>query len=175
MLLYIMGTEDCDSLVCVPVQTLLTTTTLSCVTRGRTGREDDDDRWVDGWIEKRTRQTTSHTFSSTPALSPRTGPGPSCTGARCPVQEGHRGSGLSALSRSTKELHRARARHDQYASLPRLHKQLRTFRDGQGRTPLIPQDIQADRPVRVDIRVVDLRCEADLGRLEGVVGRERDR
>lgn len=50
----------------------------------------------------------------------------------------------------------------------------RTFRDGQSRTPLIPQDVQADRSICVDVRVIDLGRERDLGRLEGVVGRERD-
>ena len=50
----------------------------------------------------------------------------------------------------------------------------RTLRDGQRWRPLVPQDVEADRAVRVDIRVVDLGREADLGRLEGVVGRERD-
>lgn len=50
----------------------------------------------------------------------------------------------------------------------------RTFRNRQRRAPLIPQDVQTDRPVRVDVRVVDLRREANLGRLEGVVGWEGD-
>ena len=48
----------------------------------------------------------------------------------------------------------------------------RTFRDGQRWTPLVPQDIQTDRTVGVDIGVVDLGREADLWRLEGVIGRE---
>ena len=51
---------------------------------------------------------------------------------------------------------------------------VRTFRDRQCWTPLIPEDIQTDRPVRVDVRVIDLGREADLGRLEGVVGGEGD-
>ena len=51
----------------------------------------------------------------------------------------------------------------------------RTFRDGQRWTPLVPQDIQTDRTVGVDIGVIDLGREADLGRLEGVVGGESDR
>ena len=51
---------------------------------------------------------------------------------------------------------------------------VRTFRDRQCWTPLIPEDIQTDRPVRVDVRVVDLGREADLGGLEGVVGGESD-
>ena len=51
---------------------------------------------------------------------------------------------------------------------------VRTFRDRQCWTPLVPEDIQTDRPVRVDVRVVDLGREADLGGLEGVVGGESD-
>ena len=49
---------------------------------------------------------------------------------------------------------------------------MRTFRNRQRRAPLIPQDVQTDRPVRIDVRVVNLRREADLGRLERVIGRE---
>ena len=50
--------------------------------------------------------------------------------------------------------------------------QLHTFRDRQCWTPLLPQDVKTDRPVRVDVRVVDLGREADLWRLEGVIGGE---
>ena len=51
----------------------------------------------------------------------------------------------------------------------------RTFGNRQSRTPLIPQDVQTDGTVGVDVRVVDLGREGDLGGLEGVVGREGDR
>ena len=44
----------------------------------------------------------------------------------------------------------------------------------QRRRPLVSQNVEADAPVRVDIRVVDLGLEGHLGRLEGVVGREGD-
>lgn len=44
-----------------------------------------------------------------------------------------------------------------------------TLADGQSRTPLIPQNVQTDRPVRVDVRVVDSSGKADFGGLEGVV------
>lgn len=44
-----------------------------------------------------------------------------------------------------------------------------TLADGQSRTPLIPQNVQTDRPVRVDVRVVDSGGKADFGGLEGVV------
>jgi hypothetical protein len=50
----------------------------------------------------------------------------------------------------------------------------RTFGDGQGGTPLITQNVQADAAVRVDVGVVDTSCEVDLGRLEWVVGWEVD-
>ena len=47
-----------------------------------------------------------------------------------------------------------------------------TLRNGQGRTPLVSQDVQTDATVGVDVRVVDLGREADLWRFEGVVGGE---
>lgn len=49
-----------------------------------------------------------------------------------------------------------------------------TFRDGQRWRPLIPQNVQANRAVRVDVRMVDLRGKADLRRLERVIRREGD-
>lgn len=49
-----------------------------------------------------------------------------------------------------------------------------TLRNGQRRTPLVSEDIQADASVRVDVRVVDASREVDLGGLEGVVCREMD-
>jgi hypothetical protein len=39
---------------------------------------------------------------------------------------------------------------------------------------LIPQDIQTDAAVRVDVGVIDASGEVDLGGLEGVVGGEVD-
>lgn len=48
----------------------------------------------------------------------------------------------------------------------------RTLRDGQCRAPLVPEDIQTDAAVGVDVGVVDAGGEVDLGRLEWVVGRE---
>jgi hypothetical protein len=50
-----------------------------------------------------------------------------------------------------------------------------TFRNGQCRRPLISQNVQTDRAVGIDVWVVDLGREADLGWFEGVVGREGDR
>jgi hypothetical protein len=50
----------------------------------------------------------------------------------------------------------------------------RTFRDGQGRGPLIPQNVETDGTVGIDVGVVYLRREADLGRFERIVGRESD-
>ena len=49
-----------------------------------------------------------------------------------------------------------------------------TFRDGQRWAPLIPQDVETDRSVRVDVRMIDLRRERDLGWLERIVGGEGD-
>ena len=49
-----------------------------------------------------------------------------------------------------------------------------TFGDGQGRAPLVSQDIQADAAVGIDVWVVDTCCKVYLGRLERVVGWEVD-
>ena len=46
--------------------------------------------------------------------------------------------------------------------------------DGEGGTPLVLEDVEADAAVRVDVAVVDAGGEVDLGRLEGVVGGEVD-
>jgi len=48
------------------------------------------------------------------------------------------------------------------------------LRDGQGRAPLISQNVEADASIRVDVRVIDARGEVDLGWLKGVVCREVD-
>ena len=39
---------------------------------------------------------------------------------------------------------------------------------------MVPQDIKTDGTVGVDIGVIDLGREADLGRLEGIIDWERD-
>lgn len=39
---------------------------------------------------------------------------------------------------------------------------------------MVSQDVETDGAVRVDVRMVDLGGEADLGRLEGVVGGKGD-
>ena len=62
----------------------------------------------------------------------------------------------------------------------RLHRcqidsSTRTFRNGQGGGPLIPQNVETDRTVGVDVGVVYLGREADLGRFERVVGWKSDR
>jgi hypothetical protein len=49
-----------------------------------------------------------------------------------------------------------------------------TFRDGQRWRPLIPQDVQTNGAIGIDVGVVDLGREADFGWLEGVIGRETD-
>lgn len=48
------------------------------------------------------------------------------------------------------------------------------FANGQGRAPLVTQNVQADAAIRVDVGVVDTGGEVDLGRLEGVVCGEVD-
>lgn len=47
-----------------------------------------------------------------------------------------------------------------------------TLGDCESRAPLVPQDVQTDAAVRVDVRMVDTGGEVDLWGLEGVVGRE---
>lgn len=49
-----------------------------------------------------------------------------------------------------------------------------TFADGQSWAPLITENVETDAAVGVDVGVVDAGGEVDLGRLEGVVGREVD-
>jgi hypothetical protein len=44
--------------------------------------------------------------------------------------------------------------------------------DCESRAPLVPQDVQTDAAVRVDVGVVDTSGEVDLWGLEGVVGGE---
>lgn len=51
---------------------------------------------------------------------------------------------------------------------------LSTFRYGQGWAPLVPQNVQTDAAVRVDVWVVDAGGEVDLRGLEGVVCWEVD-
>jgi hypothetical protein len=56
-----------------------------------------------------------------------------------------------------------------------VNQVIHTFRYGQSRGPLIPQNVETDRTIRIDVGVVYLCREADLGRFERVVGRESDR
>lgn len=49
-----------------------------------------------------------------------------------------------------------------------------TFGHCQRRAPLVSENVEADAAVGVDVGVVDSGGEVDLGRLEGVVGREVD-
>lgn len=50
-----------------------------------------------------------------------------------------------------------------------------TFGNRQGRTPLIPQDVQAYAAVRVDIWVIDASREIDFWWLEWIIGGKVDR
>jgi hypothetical protein len=81
---------------------------------------------------------------------------------------GRRGWGRSTLSRSKEELWNVRQ------ALKCIGSVEPTFRNGQRRRPLIPQNVKTDRTVGIDVRVVDASGEVDLGRLEGVVGGESD-
>jgi hypothetical protein len=49
-----------------------------------------------------------------------------------------------------------------------------TFGYGECRRPLIPQDVQTNRAIAVDVGMVDLGREADLGRFEGIICGECD-
>jgi len=46
--------------------------------------------------------------------------------------------------------------------------------DGEGRRPLILEDVEADGAIGVDVGVVDPGGEVELGGLEGVIGGEMD-
>ena len=48
------------------------------------------------------------------------------------------------------------------------------LRDGEGGRPLVLQDVQADGAIAVDVHMINLCREGDLGWLEGIVGREMD-
>lgn len=54
-------------------------------------------------------------------------------------------------------------------------KNSHTFRNRKSRRPLITKDVETDRAVGIDVRVIDLGRERHLGWLKGVVGREHDR
>ena len=46
--------------------------------------------------------------------------------------------------------------------------------DGEGGTPLLLENVEADASVRVDVRVIDTSSKVELWRLERVIGREVD-
>jgi len=48
------------------------------------------------------------------------------------------------------------------------------LRDCQRRRPLVSEDIQTNRSIRVDVWVIDLRCEAHFGRFERIINRKGD-
>lgn len=92
---------------------------------------------------------------------------------------GRPGWGRSTSNRSTTTLYRHEQQVQNHTTISRCPRQEHarrpqataalTLADGQSRTPLIPQNVQTDRPVRVDVRVVDSGGKADFGGLEGVV------
>lgn len=50
-----------------------------------------------------------------------------------------------------------------------------TLRDCESRAPLVPQNVQTNATVGVDVGVVYASGEVDLGGLEGIICREMDR
>merc|ERR1719245_2319091 len=48
------------------------------------------------------------------------------------------------------------------------------FGDCQSRAPLVLEYVQADRTIRIDVAVINLRREVHLGWLEGIIRREVD-
>ena len=48
------------------------------------------------------------------------------------------------------------------------------FGDGEGRAPLVLEDVETDASVGVDVRVVDSGAEGDFRGLERIVDRELD-
>ena len=57
----------------------------------------------------------------------------------------------------------------------KVTRRIHTLGNGKSRTPLVPQDIQTDAAVGVDVGVVYASGKVDLGSLEGVVRGEMDR
>ena len=47
-----------------------------------------------------------------------------------------------------------------------------TFCNGEGRTPLVSQDIKTDTAIGVDVGMVNAGGEVDFWWLEGIIGRE---
>jgi len=46
--------------------------------------------------------------------------------------------------------------------------------DGEGRTPLVLEDVKTNAPIGVDVTVIDARGEVHLGGFKGVVSGEMD-
>jgi hypothetical protein len=97
--------------------------------------------------------------------------GPSCTGARCPAPMGRQGWGPSTSSRSKGGLRQWDVHSN---SAYQTEGNQLTFRDSQGRRPLIPQDVETDGAICIDVGMVDLGREANFGGLERIIGRESD-
>jgi hypothetical protein len=85
---------------------------------------------------------------------------------------GTRGSSVTENFVSVNKKMRAHFNCSEYVTWVGIGKQRadgeQDFRDGQGRAPLILENVEADATVAVDVGVIDLGCEADFGRLEGL-------
>lgn len=117
------------------------------------------------------------TCESIPEPWPRNAHGPSCRsvvsagpliflGVRltCAISGTSGSSGLGSVSMEQIE------RRTGWLAEPLARQSaVRTLRDGQSRAPLVSQNVEADGSVGVDVGVVDLGGERDLGGLERVV------
>ena len=95
----------------------------------------------------------------------------SCTDAQYQEPKGHQGWDPSASSKWKARLKEVLL--DLIINKKSGRKKL-TLRDRQGGRPLVSQDVQANRAVGIDVWVINLGREADLGGLEWIIGGERD-
>ena len=106
------------------------------------------------------------TSLSTLELLPRNENDLSCTDERYRGPVDHRDWDQSALNKLIVKL--------EYNELRNWYFKKLTLRDGQCRRPLVSQDVETNRTIGIDVRMVNLGREADFGGLEWVVRRERD-
>jgi hypothetical protein len=82
---------------------------------------------------------------------------------------------IEQIDSSTVESHRKKVEHisDQLSNNWKRNNKL-TLGDCECWRPLVPQNVKADRPVSIDVGMIDLGGEADFRRLERIVRRESD-
>lgn len=90
-----------------------------------------------------------------------------CKSAQSPGRAGRRDSDRSVARKSTTRLSALRElggeRNERRKSKANKQRPLSlTSRDRQRRTPLLFQNVETDRAVAIDVRVVDFRCKIDL-------------